>query len=130
MENRENWLITVKSCVLTKSIVVRRRGLLIDNNVFFNESLINFPAQPSRNETGVEFNYFNGTTEEAGFLLWITQINKTTERPFNQSTAFPISERHVLTSSQVVMTGTRHWSLDGLHFKDWEYYANDNKKNW
>ncbi|EFO91179.1 hypothetical protein CRE_12436 [Caenorhabditis remanei] len=101
----------------------------IDNNV--SSIFIIFhqlEAQPSRNEIGVEFNYFNGTTEEAGFLLWITQINENTTLRFNQSTAFPISDRHVLTSSQVVMTGTQHWSLDGLHFKDWEYYANDNKE--
>ncbi|CAO4372262.1 unnamed protein product [Caenorhabditis nigoni] len=68
-----------------------------------------FLPQPSSNEYGVDVN-LNET-----WLVSVGQINQT-KLPHIPSVGFPISKRHILTSSQVVITGSQQWALDGSTF--------------
>ncbi|KAF1756096.1 hypothetical protein GCK72_012549 [Caenorhabditis remanei] len=76
-----------------------------------------FLPHPSENENGVEFNYTNLTS---GWLLWTSQIlpKENLSYDYIQSAAFPISNRHVFTSSQLVLNKDKKWAVDGAEFKE------------
>ena len=76
-----------------------------------------FAAHPSENENGVEFNYLDLTS---GWLLYTSQIlpKENLSYTYIQSAAFPISNRHVFTSSQLVLNKDKKWVVDGSEFKE------------
>ncbi|EFO87405.1 hypothetical protein CRE_30382 [Caenorhabditis remanei] len=76
-----------------------------------------FLPHPSENENGVEFNYLDLTS---GWLLYTSQIlpKENLSYTYIQSAAFPISNRHVFTSSQLVLNKDKKWVVDGSEFKE------------
>ncbi|CAO4372260.1 unnamed protein product [Caenorhabditis nigoni] len=98
--------------VLICGIVYQRSCLKL--NDLENDKRLNFCGgrflpQPSSNQFGVGVN-LNET-----WLVSVGQINQTT-LPHVPSVGFLISQRHILTSSQVVITGNKKWALDTTLF--------------
>ncbi|EFO87412.1 hypothetical protein CRE_30363 [Caenorhabditis remanei] len=89
-----------------------------------NENLIRlrdcghqFLPQPSQNGNNVSIDYTNKTVRNSVWLSWVTQLPNTKELDFKKSAAFPISSRHIFTSSQVVLTANKTWAYDGVSYK-------------
>ncbi|EFO89414.1 hypothetical protein CRE_03564, partial [Caenorhabditis remanei] len=99
--------------VISQCIVICQKLNETENLIRLRDCGNDFLPRPSSDEKGVEFDYLNLTS---GWLLWTSQVlNKTN---YKQSAAFPISNRHVFTSSQLVLTEKKQWVVDGSEFKE------------
>ncbi|EFO87398.1 hypothetical protein CRE_30381 [Caenorhabditis remanei] len=104
--------------VISQCVVICQKLNETENLMRLKDCGNEFLPQPSQNENGVNIDYFNVTVRKSFWLSWATQPNGSTVLHFKQSAAFPISNRHMFTSSQVVLTANKTWALDGLPFEN------------
>ncbi|EFO89416.1 hypothetical protein CRE_03563, partial [Caenorhabditis remanei] len=110
------WIFLV--FVISHCVVICQKLNETENLMRLRDCGNEFLPQPSQDENGVNIDYFNETVRKSFWLSWATQPNGSTVLHFKQSAAFPISNRHVFTSSQVVLTANKTWALDGLPFEN------------
>ncbi|PIC31474.1 hypothetical protein B9Z55_012165 [Caenorhabditis nigoni] len=106
-------MMKLQSIILVLICGVVYQASCLKLNDLENEKRLNFCGgrflpQPSQNARGVNVNL------DETWLVSVEQVQ--TKLDHTLSVGFPISQRHILTSSQVVITGSQQWALDGTTF--------------
>ncbi|EFO89415.1 hypothetical protein CRE_03562 [Caenorhabditis remanei] len=103
--------------VISQHVVICQKLTENENLIRLRDCGHQFLPQPSQNGSNVSIGYSNETVRNSVWLSWVTQLPNTKELDFKKSAAFPISKRHIFTSSQVVLTAEKKWAYDGVPYK-------------